>query len=160
MEDLLGRIEEKLQGIPYVEKLLGIKGIGLRTVSVAVAEIGDIRRFDNAKQLQKLAGLAIVSNDSGKHNGESRISYRGRKRLRYALYEMALSAVGKNADFHRLYRYYIERPKNPLKKMQALIAVSCKLIRVLYAILTKGVAYDGTKMLGDIHRPEEYTQAA
>ena len=125
-----------------------------------VAEIGDIGRFDNAKQLQKLAGLAIVSNDSGKHNGESRISYRGRKRLRYALYEMALSVVGKNSDFRELHRYYTERAKNPLKKMQSLIAVSCKLIRVLYAILTKGVTYDGTKMLGDIHRPEVYTQAS
>ena len=159
-EDLQRRIEEKLQEISYVEKLLEIRGVGLKTVSVAVAEIGDIGRFDNAKQLQKLAGLAIVSNDSGKRNGESRISYRGRKRLRYALYEMALCVVGKNKDFQELYRYYIERPKNPLKKMQALIAVSCKLIRVLYAILTKGVTYDSTKMLGDIHRPEAYTQAA
>jgi len=160
LEDLMGRIEKKLQEIPNVEKLLEINGVGLKTVSVAVAEIGDIGRFDNAKQLQKLAGLAIVSDDSGKHNGESRISYRGRKRLRYALYEMALCVVGKNGDFRELYRYYTERTKNPLKKMQALIAVSCKLIRVLYAILTKGVTYDGTKMLGDIHRPEAYTQAA
>ncbi len=92
----MSRLEKKLQEIPNVEKLLEIKGVGLKTVSVVVAEIGNIGRFDNAKQLQKLAGLAIVSNDSGKHNGESRISYRGRKRLRYALYEMALSVVGKN----------------------------------------------------------------
>ncbi len=160
LENLMSRLEKKLQEIPNIGKLLEIKGVGLKTVSVVVAEIGDIGRFDNAKQLQKMAGLAIVSNDSGKHNGESRISYRGRKRLRYALYEMALSVVGKNGDFRELHRYYTERTKNPLKKMQSLIAVSCKLIRVLYAILTKGVTYDGTKMLGDIHRPEEYTQAA
>lgn len=63
-----------------------IKGIGLITVSGFIAEVGDIGRFDNPKQLQKLAGYAIVANDSGKHNGESRISYRGRKRLRYVLY--------------------------------------------------------------------------
>lgn len=160
LDELMKKIEEKLQQIPNVDKLLKIKGVGFKTVSVVVAEIGDIGRFDNAKQLQKLAGLAIVSNDSGKHTGESRISHRGRKRLRYALYEMALTAVAMNSDFHELYRYYKERIKNPLKKMQALIAVSCKLIRVTYAILTKGVDYDGTKMLGDIHRPEAYTQAA
>lgn len=160
LDDLMGRIAEKLTEIPHIDKLLEIKGIGLRTVSVAVAEIGNIGRFDNAKQLQKLAGLAIVSDDSGKHNGESRISYRGRKRLRYALYEMALSAVGKNSDFRELHRYYTERTKNPLKKMQSLIAVSCKLIRVMYAILTKGVTYDGTKMLGDIRHPEAYMQTA
>lgn len=41
---------------------------------------------------------------------------------------------------------------NPLKKKQSVIAISCKLIRVFYAILTKGAIYDGEKMLSDIHR--------
>ena len=83
LEELLRNIEDKLMTIPYVDKLMEIKGIGLVTVSGFIAEVGDIGRFDNPKQLQKLAGYAIVANDSGKHNGESRISYRGRKRLRY-----------------------------------------------------------------------------
>ena len=77
METLLQRIEEKLKEIPYTDNLLAIKGIGMVTVSGFIAEVGDIGRFDNPKQLQKLAGYAIVANDSGKHNGESRISYRG-----------------------------------------------------------------------------------
>ena len=34
-----------------------------------VAEVGDITRFDNPKQLQKLAGYAIVECSSGKHKG-------------------------------------------------------------------------------------------
>ena len=38
--------------------------------------------------------------------------------------------------------------------MQSVIAIACKLIRVFYTILTKGVAYDGEKMLRDIVRPE------
>ena len=99
MEELLQGIEDKLKEIPYVDKLMEIKGIGLVTVSGFIAEVGDIGRFDNPKQLQKLAGYAIVANDSGKHNGESRISYRGRKRLRYVLYEAAISLIGKNAEF-------------------------------------------------------------
>ena len=85
LEELVQKIEGKLKEIPYIDKLLEIKGIGMVTVSGFIAEVGDIRRFDNPKQLQKLAGYAIVANDSGKHNGESRISYRGRKRLRYVL---------------------------------------------------------------------------
>ncbi len=103
---------------------MGIKGIGLATVSGFIAEVGDIGRFDNPKQLQKLAGYAIVANDSGKHNGESRISYRGRKRLRYVLYEAAISLIGKNAEFRAIHEYYRTRKENPLKKMQLL---SCKL---------------------------------
>lgn len=74
---------EKLQEIPYIDKLMEIQGIGLVTVGGFIAEVGNLGRFDSPKQLQKLAGYAIVANDSGKHNGENRISYQGRKRLRY-----------------------------------------------------------------------------
>ena len=154
MEELLRNIEEKLKDIPYVNKLLGIKGIGLATVRGFIAEVGDIGRFANPKQLQKLAGYAIVSNDSGKHNGESRISYRGRKRLRYVLYEAAISLIGKNAEFREVYEYYRTRRENPLKKMQSVVAVACKILRVFYTILTKGVDYDAGKMMSDIRRPE------
>ncbi len=153
-------LDKKMEEIPYVDKLLDIKGIGVRTVQTFIAEVGDIGRFDNPKQLQKLAGLAIVENSSGKHNGESHISYRGRKRLRYVLFEAALSVISRNPEFKQIYNYYITRDKNPLKKMQALIAVSCKLIRVFYAILVKGVDYDGTKMLSDIRRIPAEAKAA
>lgn len=154
LEELLQSIEERLKEIPYIDKLMAIKGIGLVTVSGFIAEVGDIGRFDNPKQLQKLAGYAIVANDSGKHNGESRISYRGRKRLRYVLYEAAISLIGKNAEFRKIHEYYRSRKENPLKKMQSVVAVACKVIRVFYAILTKGVDYDAEKLMGDIRRPQ------
>ena len=125
-----------------------------------MAEVGDIRRFDNPKQLQKLAGYAIKENSSGKHKGETTITGRGRKRLRYLLFEVAMSVVSKNDEFRELHRYYTSRKINPLKKMQSLIAVACKLIRVFYAILTKGVDYDGQKLLSDIRRPAQYEAAA
>ena len=35
---------------------------------------------------------------------------------------------------------------------QSVIAISCKLIRVFYAILAKGVTYDAQKLISDIHR--------
>ena len=133
---------------------MGIKGIGLVIISGFIAEVGDIGRFDNSKQLQKLAGYAIVSNDSGKHNGESRISYWGRKRLRYVMYEAVILLIGKNREFKEIHEYYRTREKNPLKKMQSVIAVACKIIRVFYTILTKGVEYDGNRLLGDIRRPQ------
>ena len=75
------------------------------------------------------------------------------------MYEAAISVIGKNKEFKEIYDYYRMRNKNPLKKMQAVIAVACKLIRIFYMILTKGVAYDGEKMLRDIVRPETITAA-
>lgn len=151
--ELMEMIEEKIAEVPYIDKLLEIKGVGLKTVIGFVAEVGDIKRFTDPKQIQKLAGYAIVSNDSGKHTGESHISYRGRKRLRYVLYEAAVSVVSHSPEFKSIHQYYTTRDKNPLKKMQSMIAVACKLIRVFYKIMTTGVSYDGTKLIGDIHRP-------
>lgn len=59
-EEQMGMIEEKLSEIPYIDKLLEIKGIGMKTVSGFIAQVGDIKRFNDPKQLQKLAGYAIV----------------------------------------------------------------------------------------------------
>ena len=151
--ELMAMIEEKIAEVPYIDKLLDIKGVGMKTVVGFVAEVGDIRRFTDPKQIQKLAGYAIVSNDSGKHTGESHISYRGRKRLRYVLYEAAVSVVSHSPEFKSIHQYYTTRDKNPLKKMQSMIAVACKLIRIFYKIMTSGVSYDGKKLITDIKRP-------
>ena len=151
--ELMALIEEKIMEVPYVDKLLEIRGVGLKTVIGFVAEVGDITRFDDPKQLQKLAGYAIVKNESGKHKGESHISYRGRKRLRYGLYEAAVSVVSHSPEFRSIQQYYTTREKNPLKKMQSMIAVACKLIRVFYLILQTGTTYDAAKLMSDIRRP-------
>ena len=153
LQEVMALIEELVGKIPMAEKLLEIKGVGLKTVSGFLAEVGDISRFSNPKELQKLAGLALVENSSGKHKGETTISRRGRKRLRYLLFEVAMSLVSKNREFASLHHYYTTRKVNPLKKMQSLMAVAAKVIRVFYAILTKGVDYNPAKMLGDIKRP-------
>ena len=157
--DWEGRLLAQLEGLstqmPCIENILEIKGLGIRTVTGILAEIGDITRFTEARQIQKLAGLALVEDSSGKHEGKTIISKRGRKRLRYQLYQAALVLVGQNREFRQVYEYYITRERNPLKKMQALMAVACKLLRVLYAMVTKGVKYDPGKMLLDIKRPEK-----
>ncbi|MBQ8054023.1 MAG: IS110 family transposase [Lachnospiraceae bacterium] len=152
--ELMALINEKIREVPYIDKLLEIRGVGLKTVIGFVAEVGDIKRFDDPKQIQKLSGYAIVKNQSGKHKGESHISYRGRKRLRYVLYEAAVSVVSHSPEFRSIHQYYTTRDKNPLKKMQSMIAVACKLIRIFYVILKNGIRYDAAKMMGDIRRPE------
>lgn len=55
LEKILRNIEERLKEIPYVDKLMGIKGSGLVTISGFIAEVDNIGRFDNQKQLHKLA---------------------------------------------------------------------------------------------------------
>ncbi|ARE65188.1 hypothetical protein ADH76_05970 [Enterocloster clostridioformis] len=70
------------------------------------------------------------------------------------LYEAAISLVGKNAEFRAIHEYYLTLKENPLKKMQSVVAAACKILRVFYTILTKGVDYDPLKLLSDIRRPQ------
>lgn len=64
-------IEEKLKEHRYIHKSLVIKRVGLSTVSGFIAEVGDVRCFDDPEQLQKLEGYAIMANESRKHKGRS-----------------------------------------------------------------------------------------
>lgn len=145
-------IKEAVSKVEYVDKANDIKGIGLITIAGFIAEVGDIRRFKSPKQIQKYAGLELVENSSGKHKGKTRISKRGRRKLRRILYQVMIPLLASNKEFREVYDYYVTRVKNPLKRRQAMIAVGCKLIRVFYAILTKGVDYDKEKLKADIHR--------
>ena len=155
--ELSALIEDMGGKLPYVENILEIKGLGIRTITGILAEIGDITRFADVKPVQKLAGLALVEDSSGKHEGKTIISKRGRRRLRYHLYQAALVLIAQNDEFRGVYEYYLTREVNPLKKMQALMAVACKFLRVLYAMATKGTAYDPGRILGDIRRPGKKT---
>ena len=129
--------------------------LGIGTAVSFIAEVGNINRFKSAKQVQKYAGLALKENSSGKHKGLTKISKRGRKKLRTILFRTVIPLVGKNEEFGLIYRYYIERKENPLKKKQALIVLCCKLIRIFFTILSKKIKYDEKKMVSDIKRPLE-----
>jgi transposase len=153
-EKCLRLIEKLLEEVPNADLMLEMKGIGTVTAAGFIAEVGDISRYDSPKQIQKLAGLALKENSSGKHRGKTSISKRGRKRLRTLLFQVVMPLIGKVEEFKDLHSYYTTRQKNPLKKKQSIVALSCKLIRVFYAILTKGIKYDAKKLVGDIRRPE------
>ena len=152
-ERTMNLVEQLAQQIPGLEEMLKIKGVGLITAAGFIAEIGDVSRFEHPRQIQKLAGLSLKENSSGKHKGKSSISKRGRRRLRSLLFQAIMPLVAKNQEFRELHAYYTTRSQNPLKKKQSLILLSCKLIRVFFALLTKGISYDPQKMMNDIKRP-------
>jgi len=145
-------MQELLMQVPNADKLLDIKGVGLITAATFVGEVGDISRFQDPRQIQKLAGLNLVENSSGKHKGKTTISRRGRRRLRHSLFFSMIAMLGKNREFRLLHQRNLMRENNPLNKMQSIIALCGKLIRVFFAILTKGVDYSPEKMLGDMEQ--------
>lgn len=150
LEELETVLHQKFRKIPYAENILEIEGVGENTLAGILAEMGDISRFDDVKEIQKLSGLGLVACSSGKHKGETRISHRGRKRLRYWLFQAAKSAVSHSEEFKKLHTYYTTRSDNPLKKMQSLIVIACKILRVIFTILKTGRRYDPEKLMKDI----------
>jgi len=160
LSDIENQLNQRCMEIPHAKNILAISGIGDNTLSGILAEMGDISRFDDVKEIQKLSGLGLVACSSGKHTGETKISHRGRKRLRYWLFQAAKSAVAHAEEFKELHVYYTTRKDNPLKKMQSLIVIACKILRVIFTILTKGTTYDPKKLLGDIVRPTQVMEQA
>lgn len=142
------------------DSLLSIPGIGIVSAATFIGEIGDPDQYENWRQLQKLAGLDIVSSSSGRHQGKSRISHRGRAGLRSALYLMAVVSVVHNPAFRELYYYFLTRPEKPLCRKAALIAVSLKILRVLFHLAKTKQAYDGELVLGRARKAQFAQKAA
>jgi transposase len=139
--------------------LLSIPGVGLITVAGFLGEVGDVTRYKDWRQVRKLAGLNLAENSSGKHNGQKRISKRGRRYLRCLLYQVSLTLVVHNREFKALYAHFKTRQQNPLKTKQALVAVACKLLRVMFHLATESMMYDPAKVLGLV-RESQLTAAA
>ncbi|MEK4064902.1 hypothetical protein NYE65_00035 [Peribacillus sp. FSL R5-0717] len=51
-----------------------------------------------------------------------RITKLDRKKLRALFFKVCMILVAKNTAFKALHLYYMQRPDNPLEKMQSLIA--------------------------------------
>lgn len=65
-------LHEKCREIPYAENILAINGVGENILAGILAEMGDISRFDDVKEIQKLSGMGLVVCSSGKHKGQTK----------------------------------------------------------------------------------------
>jgi transposase len=147
VEQLDKELEALVETIPGAKEMMTIPGLGSTTVGLFFAEVGDITNYSHPQQLVNLAGLSLREHSSGKFKGQTRISKRGRSRLRRALYLAIRPLVAHNPTFKALHQYYTKRPDRPLKKQQSLIALCCKLLRVLFVIGQKQCEFDGSKLL-------------
>lgn len=144
-------MSEKLSQTGFKLNLLSIPGVGLITAARFLGEVGDISRFEHPSQIIKLAGHNLKGSTSGnKQISITKITKRGRSRLRCLLYQTAMVAVAKNPQLKELYYYFKTRPKNPLKAKQALVAIANKLVRIIFALLKQNVYYDPALALGEV----------
>ena len=127
----------------HLTLLTSIRGIGDKVAVGLLASLGDPTRFDHGKQWVSLAGLDLKLFESGDSIRRApRISRQGKGLLRYWLYLAAVILVRYPGPFRDL---YLRRQKNSPgrgAKKRALIAVSDKLVRVIFAMLRDGKPYD------------------
>jgi transposase len=122
------------------ELLLSICGIGKATAAVLLAELGDLRRFANVRDLVAYVGLCPHLSRSGTSVHEpSPLSKRGHAPVRKAWYFPAMSAVRYNPAIKALYQRLLARGK---PKMVALAAAMRKLLHQIYGVLRSGHPFD------------------
>lgn len=153
-EELERQMSYALGKTDYAEFLLTIKGIGIVTLAACLGELGDPTRFDNPRQMSRMAGYNLVEDSSGKNKSGTKISKRGRKNLRSVLYQMALTMVATNDEMKELYNYLKTREKDSLRKMQALIVVSKKILTIIHTLAKKKESYDPDKVFGHVRREQ------
>ena len=125
-----------------------IPGIGPVTGPSILSEIGDIHRFANqgnaANKLLAFAGADPRIRTSGNWRGKVKMTKRGSRSLRTALYQAAQSAVNSNPEFRAIYdKHRYERCKH---HKVALSHVMRKLITVIYAVMRDNTPFDSEKM--------------
>lgn len=119
--------------------LQSIPGISDITACVLLAELGDVRRFDNVREVVAFLGLNPRQHQSGKMNKTHGISRMGRKSLRAALYMPSIVAKQHNPI---LKAWAVGLENRHLKGKQIIIGVMRKLIHQVYGILKSGMAFD------------------
>ncbi|MFY8237156.1 IS110 family transposase [Clostridium perfringens] len=149
-ENLDERIEALmnfLEGKVYTS-LSEIKGMPKAQVASLIAEIGNINNFKSAIHLISYAGLNLQGEGSGKNKGHSWISKTGNRKIRKELYVITFNLVRHNDYFRGLYCYYksYKRPNEKSSK-EMLIALMCKLLRVVYGMLKYNVEFNLNEML-------------
>lgn len=78
---------------PETEVLLELRGVGLYTALLIVAEIGEPQRFDHGSQVAAYAGLTARVNQSGGHCYYGHITRQGSTCLRWALVQVAMKIL-------------------------------------------------------------------
>ena len=141
---LMKKIKEHVEQHPDLREqqrlLTSIPGIGKLTAIKLIAEIGDIRDFDDASQLAAFAGLAPKQFRSGSSvHKQTRISKQGRSELRACLYMPAVVASEHNPIIMDLKKRMLASGH---VMMEVIVAAMKKLLHLVYGVLKSGKPFD------------------
>jgi transposase len=137
-EQQLALADERLAELAdgeLVRRLRTIPGVGAATAAALIAEIGDIRRFDDFDQLVAFAGVHAAERSSGKKGKDPETSWHmaktGDAYLRAALYRMALVGVTHNPVIRH---HYARKRAEGKSKMNALGHCMKKALAIVWGV--------------------------
>lgn len=147
LEEVKNKLIELASQIDYVEKLVEISGVNYISVIGIIAETGDLRNYEHAKQVIKMSGLSLKENSSGQKKGKKHISKRGRSKLRRNLKQIGISLVKNNNFFLQLHNYYITQRDNKLSKLVSINAIIRKFTYIMMSIIKTGESFSVEKAI-------------
>lgn len=132
---IITQMNELAKKLPEYEVVKKMKGVGDKLAPRLIAEIGDVRRFKNAKSLIAYAGIDAPPYQSGQFEGTNRhISKRGSRSLRKCGYEVMMALKSsKPKDDNAVYEYMLQKEAEGKNKKLVKIAGLNKFLRIYYA---------------------------
>ena len=137
----------RLCPLPEVEILKSMPSIGDYTAYGIILEIDGVERFANGRKLCSYFGMHPVYKNSGDGVWEYHMSKQGRRRPRRLLYMSAMNAIQRDPVFKELYEKHTGAGRTG---KDALCIVMHKMVRIIYALLTKRCKYD--PRINQMHR--------
>ena len=138
------QIRETCRQFPEYGYLLTIPGFGPDVSAQVIGALGNPFRFQNRKQVLKMAGLDLNADRSGKTSdtATSVISKKGKANLRYALYQAALIASTHHRPWIEYYTDQLQgREKEPGIKTKRWVKLSAKFLIIAWTIMKKKEPY-------------------
>ena len=120
--------------------MLSIPGFGPDISSKVIAAIGYPFRFNNGRQVLKMAGMDLSANRSGENsdNATPKLSKSGKADLRYALYQAAMIASIKDVHFMRYYTEKLRgREKEKGIKTKMRVKLAAKMLIIAWTLMKK-----------------------
>lgn len=132
---ILARMQELAKSLPEYSTVREMGGVGDVLAPKLIAEIGDVRRFHNAKALIAWAGIDPPPYESGQFVGSKRrITKRGSSTLRKVGYEVMRVLKSHPApEDDAVYNYILKKESEGKSKKHAKIAGLNKFLRIYYA---------------------------
>lgn len=148
--DVENRMVDVLDALELTELVCTIDGLSAVGAAAILAEAGDPARFDCARTWVKHAGLCPRANESGNFHGQTKTSGRGRPALRTAAWRAIWGALHHNQVYTARFEHLTTRTDNPLKAGQARAALAAALLRQLFIVVTRRVAWNPAIAAGEV----------